>query len=39
MPIECIDIADWLFNLPEAEYQRSLIADAQIHRYWGDYAL
>ena len=20
--IECIDIADWLFNLPEAEYQR-----------------
>ena len=22
VPIECIDIADWLFNLPEAEYQR-----------------
>jgi hypothetical protein len=22
VPIEKIDIADWLFNLPEAEYQR-----------------
>ena len=22
VPIERIDIADWLFNLPEAEYQR-----------------
>lgn len=21
-PIEKVDIADWLFNLPEAEYQR-----------------
>jgi hypothetical protein len=21
-PLEKIDIADWLFNLPEAEYQR-----------------
>jgi hypothetical protein len=22
VPIERIDISDWLFNLPEAEYQR-----------------
>jgi hypothetical protein len=25
-PIEKIDIADWLFNLPDAEYQRCLPA-------------
>ncbi|MEH0194500.1 hypothetical protein V7S57_02075 [Caulobacter sp. CCNWLY153] len=26
-PIEAIDIADWLFNLPEAEYQRCCAPD------------
>jgi hypothetical protein len=26
-PIEKIDIADWLFNLPEAEYQRGCPPD------------
>jgi hypothetical protein len=27
VPIEKIDIADWLFNLPEAEYQRCCTPD------------
>jgi hypothetical protein len=26
-PIERVDIADWLFNLPEAEYQRCCVPD------------
>lgn len=27
VPLELIDIADWLFNLPEAEYQRCCVPD------------
>lgn len=27
VPLEKIDIADWLFNLPEAEYQRCCVPD------------
>ncbi len=27
VPLGTIDIADWLFNLPEAEYQRCCVPD------------
>ncbi|RUX01285.1 hypothetical protein EOA35_17120, partial [Mesorhizobium sp. M8A.F.Ca.ET.023.01.1.1] len=27
VPLEAIDIADWLFTLPEAEYQRCCVPD------------
>lgn len=27
VPLEQVDIADWLFNLPEAEYQRCCVPD------------